>query len=166
MSLLTATRLAPGGLRASSSMMRRLVPSLTSTLPAVPHPPPLTMRGLQSSTSLGNEVRPRPSTPTHNTASAAAIAAGRAHSTLMANLTIPPTDEHAAGLKHGARPTDAKAAHTRSKESPSETAANAIPNSTALRPEVRDSEEGQLVVGGGLGAEGAYNVSEYNRGGQ
>lgn len=61
----------------------------------------------------------------------------------MSNLSIPATGEADTGLKHGGRPADMKV-HS---------------NTTALRPDVAKREEGQFVVGGGRGAEGAYNAN-------
>jgi hypothetical protein len=65
----------------------------------------------------------------------------------MSNLAIPAADQADTGLKHGGRPSDVRTAHSAAR-------------STALRPDVAQREEGQLVVGGGRGAEGAYNISE------
>jgi hypothetical protein len=64
----------------------------------------------------------------------------------MSNLAIPAADQADTGLKHGGRPSDVRTAHSAS-------------SSTALRPDVAQREEGQLVVGGGRGAEGAYNIN-------
>lgn len=186
MSLLTATRLTPTALRASSTIARRL-PSLLSH-PPTPHPP-LSIRSLQSTALLATETR-RLSSPSPHAAAAtsAAVAAGQAHSTLMSNLAIPPTQDHGTGLKFGmstrgahSSPTaagwsDASPAASAGKPSPKQAGKEAteeakakagssasaeVSSSTALRPDVREREEGTLVVGGGRGAEGAYNVSEY-----
>ncbi|BEI87843.1 uncharacterized protein CcaverHIS019_0105610 [Cutaneotrichosporon cavernicola] len=142
MSLLTATRLSPVGLRATSSLRHLPLALPNAALHPIPTPPPsLSIRSLQSAAATATEVRPRTRhAPT--CATSAAVAAGRAHSTLMSNLSIP-SSEHATGLKHGSRVADVRA-HS---------------NTTALRPDVAQKEEGQFVVGGGRGAEGAYNVN-------
>ncbi|CAK9786314.1 unnamed protein product [Cutaneotrichosporon oleaginosum] len=146
MSLLSASRLAPSSVRATSSLRARL--------PSLPHPiptPSLAIRSLQSTSASAIEVRPRPAplAPASTSATLAAVAAGRAHSTLMNTLAIPPADQTHTGLKHGARPADLRTAHSAS-----------FPTTNALRPDVAQREEGTIVVGGaGPGTEGGFHVN-------